>query len=101
MYAKIYGIVWMVVLLTAGVLFAAGLFTPIVTVAFGFLAFGLVFMGMMSVLPSTVGHHAPDQQVSMKQVPGFGAVVDTTSSAWRKIGAGLSAPSAARKANLH
>ena len=56
MLVRIYWSTWALVALAAGVLFAAGMFTMVTVVVFGFLAFGLTFMGMMNVLPSTVAH---------------------------------------------
>ena len=56
MLVRIYWSTWALVVLAAGVLFAAGMFTMVTVVLFGFIAFGLTFMGMMSVLPSTVAH---------------------------------------------
>lgn len=103
MYAKLYAIVWMVVLAAAGVFLAAGLMTPVVGVVFGFIAFGLVFMGMMSVLPATVGHNAPHAEAKANVGPAIGAVVDSTATKLRKIGAGLTASTATeiRKAKFH
>ena len=41
---------------SAGVLLLAGVFTMLTAVVFGFVAFGLVFVGMMCVLPGQVAH---------------------------------------------
>jgi len=42
-------------------MFLTGTMTMMAWVVFGFIAFGLVFMGMMGVLPATVvhAHHTP------------------------------------------
>jgi hypothetical protein len=56
MLVRIYWSTWALVALAAGVLFAAGMFTMVTVVVFGFIAFGLTFMGMMNVLPGTVAH---------------------------------------------
>ena len=45
--------------LTAGLFWVTGLMTPLVFVVFGFVSFGLVFMGMMCVLPASVSHPQP------------------------------------------
>ena len=45
-----------VVAIAALVLFITGNFTIFVGVVFGFIAFGLTFMGMMNVLPAMVSH---------------------------------------------
>jgi hypothetical protein len=58
MLAKIYGILWAAVAFSAGLLFVTGNFTLLTLVVFGFVSFGMIFMGMMCVLPSTVGHHS-------------------------------------------
>jgi hypothetical protein len=42
--------------LAAILLLVAGYFTPMVAIVFGFIAFGLTFMGMMGVLPSMISH---------------------------------------------
>ncbi len=56
MLTKIYTGLWIVVALTAGVTYLSGNLNMFVAVVFGFICFGMVFMGMMSVLPSTVTH---------------------------------------------
>jgi len=101
MYAKIYWLTWAVLLLAAALFFVAGLMTPFVGVVFGFIAFGMVFMGMMSVLPSTVGHNAPDYEMTVSHAPGFVPAAVKTTATVNKIGAGWSAPAGMRKANLH
>lgn len=59
MVTKIYGLIWALGVLAAGILYLTGNFTPTVNVLFGFLSFGAIFMGMITVLPLTVVHHAP------------------------------------------
>lgn len=59
MLTKIYAALWLIVALAAGTLFLTGNFTMLTAVALGFISFGLVFMGMMSVLPTSVAHPAP------------------------------------------
>ena len=59
MLTKIYGCLWAIFLIAAAVIFLTGNFTMFVGVVFGFIAFGMVFMGMMGVLPATVVHPAP------------------------------------------
>ena len=56
MLVKGYWMTWGVVGLAALLLFAAGSFTMLAGVVFGFIAFGLTFMGMMGVLPVVVSH---------------------------------------------
>ncbi len=57
MIVKIYALIWVLGLLTAGAFYVTGNLGPIMTVVFGFFTFGMVFMGMMGVLPETVTHH--------------------------------------------
>jgi Na+-transporting methylmalonyl-CoA/oxaloacetate decarboxylase gamma subunit len=59
MLVKIYGMLWVFGIVVAALFFLTGNLTPVVAVVFGFITFGMVFMGMMGVLPSTVGHNAP------------------------------------------
>ena len=59
MLVKAYWMTWGVVAVAALVFFAAGSFTTLTGVVFGFIAFGLTFMGMMGVLPVMVGHPTP------------------------------------------
>ena len=56
MLIRLYEISWLVFLLILGLVFATGYMTPMAVVVFGFIASGLVFMGIMGVLPSQVGH---------------------------------------------
>jgi hypothetical protein len=57
MMVKIYALIWVFGLLTAAIFYLTGNLTPLVQVVFGFLTFGAVFMGMMSVLPIETTHH--------------------------------------------
>lgn len=56
---KIYGMLWLAFFLFAAVLYAGGLLTLSAGVIFGFVAFGMVFMGMIGVLPALVSHPSP------------------------------------------
>ena len=62
MLVKVYWITWGVVGLAALLLFVAGSFTTLTAVVFGFIAFGMTFMGMMGVLPVAVSHPAPPKE---------------------------------------
>lgn len=55
---KLYWTLWAAIGTTALLLWASGNFTMMTLVGFGFVSFGMIFMGMIAVLPSTVGHHA-------------------------------------------
>ena len=54
MKVRSYMSLWFMVILTATILFISGEFSLLSGVIFGFIFFGLTFMGMMSVLPSIV-----------------------------------------------
>lgn len=62
---------WLAVGFVAGVLFLIGNFSMVTTVVFGFICFGLVFMGMMCVLPSTVGHNSSIGEKRSLETPQF------------------------------
>ena len=64
MLVKIYWTVWVVMAFGAAIIFGAGYFTAVVGVAFGFIAFGVVFMGMIAVLPAMVSHPAPRKRAA-------------------------------------
>ena len=57
MIVKIYALIWVLGLVAAGVFYLTGNLGPVAVVVFGFLTFGAIFMGMIGVLPSTVGHN--------------------------------------------
>jgi hypothetical protein len=54
MLTKIYFALWALYFVAGAVLFLTGSLTSITIVAMGFIAFGMVFMGMMAVLPTAV-----------------------------------------------
>ena len=66
MSPRTYGFLWTLVLAAAGVMWLAGVFTLLTVVVFGFIAFGMTFMGMMCVLPSTVAHSGPQKHQVQK-----------------------------------
>ncbi len=59
MIVKIYGMIWAFIAMAAAVTFLMGNFTELTAVVFGFISFGMIFMGMMGVLPSTLANHTP------------------------------------------
>lgn len=61
MLTKIYKLVWSIVAIAALILFLSGNFTSLAAVVFGFVIFGLVFAGMMIVLPHEVSHPTPNK----------------------------------------
>jgi hypothetical protein len=60
MLAKAYLYSWFVIGATFVLVFVSGNMTALALVIFGFIAFGMVFAGMMNVLPGTIAdaHHA-------------------------------------------
>lgn len=53
MSPKTYSLVWVAYAVVAAILWMGGVLSMFIGVVFGFVAFGLVFMGMMCVLPGT------------------------------------------------
>lgn len=51
---KIYIALWALYLLVVGAFYVTGNATPMAVVVFGFICFGMVFMGIMGVLPTAV-----------------------------------------------
>lgn len=58
MSTKTYTLVWAAFSVVAAILWLGGVFSMFIGVVFGFVAFGLVFMGMICVLPPAVSHPA-------------------------------------------
>ena len=56
MSPRTYWFLWILFAASAGILWLAGMLTMVAAVVFGFIAFGLVFAGMMCVLPGVVAH---------------------------------------------
>ncbi len=54
--------IWTVIATAATVVFLTGNFTQLTSVVFGFIGFGMIFMGIMGVLPATFSHHTPVKQ---------------------------------------
>lgn len=54
MLTKIYIAIWFLIAAAAAAFYVSGNLTEPVVVLFGFIAFGMVFMGMISVLPTVV-----------------------------------------------
>jgi hypothetical protein len=72
MFVKIYAGMWSVMLAAVLGLVLTGNLTMLTITALGFVSFGLVFMGMMCVLPSTVvhGHGHESETNSVSASPG-------------------------------
>lgn len=56
MSPKFYSYLWAIFFATAALIWVSGFFTLLTLLVFGFTAFGLVFLGMMCVLPGVVSH---------------------------------------------
>ena len=59
MFAKIYWYTWLIIGAFAGLMYVTGNLSTPAIVAFGFIAFGMTFAGMMNVLPYVITHTAP------------------------------------------
>lgn len=57
--AKIYGAIWILSILTFLVVFLTGLLSTITLIAFGMYIIGLLFIGMIGVLPSMTESFMP------------------------------------------
>lgn len=57
MLLKIYGMLWALMAVVALLFLVTGNFTIMTLIGFGFVSFGMIFMGMIAILPSTVVHH--------------------------------------------
>lgn len=71
MVLKIYGSIWILSILFVGVLYLAGLSAVMTGVVFGFLAFGLIWFGMLGILPILAEgeHHQAVEAVHAKPAP--------------------------------
>jgi hypothetical protein len=57
MTPKFYSFLWALFAVAVGVFWFGGAMSMFAVTVFGFVSFGLVFVGMMCVLPGVVGHH--------------------------------------------
>jgi hypothetical protein len=64
MLTKLYVLLWLAVALVAAVLLATGKLSLTGVVVFGFIAFGLTFMGMIGVLPTVAKDQAPNEHTA-------------------------------------
>ena len=82
MLIKTYWSLCVVFALSAGILLLGGVFTMFVAVLYGFIAFGLVFAGMMCVPPGVVAHPAIRQiKLLSPELVGTKIPAETTKSA--------------------
>jgi len=66
MLAKIYWYTWLAIGLVFALISVTGNMTDMVLVVFGFIAFGMTFMGMMGVLPVTIADHKPTAEPAIE-----------------------------------
>lgn len=59
MVLKGYIALWILGIIAAAIFYLTGNLTPFWKVMFGFFTFGAIFMGFLSVIPSTVFHGEP------------------------------------------
>lgn len=64
MTPKFYSYLWTVFAATALIFWLGGVFTMMTLVVYGFIAFGLVFTGMICVLPGLAAHPPAPAQPS-------------------------------------
>jgi hypothetical protein len=57
MSPRFYSFLWIAFFASAGIFFVSGNFSMLTATVYGFLAFGLTFIGMMCVLPSLTHEH--------------------------------------------
>lgn len=56
MLTKIYGLMWLLTAVAMGVFFITGNLGSTAIIVFGFIIFGLLYMGLISVLPFWATH---------------------------------------------
>lgn len=54
---RVYALVWVLGIFAAVAVYLTGYMDQFTAVAFGFATFGMIFMGMMGVLPVALTHH--------------------------------------------
>lgn len=53
---RVYETIWALIAIAVAAVLVTGNMTMLVAVSFGFVIFGMIFAGMMMVLPATVAH---------------------------------------------
>ena len=59
MSVRSYKLTWLLFLAIVALTFLTGNLTPIAGLVFGHILFGMIFMGMIAVLPASISHPAP------------------------------------------
>ena len=68
MIVRIYWSLWILTALSAVILFLVGGLSMVAAVVYGTIAFGLIFMGMIGVLPNLATHPSEAPAASPKPV---------------------------------
>jgi hypothetical protein len=55
---RIYGLIWLFVIAAAALLYLIGFLSPIVVILFGKVVMGLVFIGIIGILPMWAVHQS-------------------------------------------
>ena len=63
MSVRMYKLLWLAFAAVVGIFYVSGNLTLMAEVVFGFIVFGMVFMGMMVVLPTSISHPELKQSV--------------------------------------
>ena len=63
MSVRMYKLLWLAFAAVVGIFYVSGNLTLMAEVVFGFIVFGMVFMGMMVVLPTSISHPELEQSV--------------------------------------
>lgn len=66
MVVRVYWSLWALTAISVPVLFVAGGLNMMAAVVYGLIAFGLIFMGMIGVLPNMAAHPAEHKPASPK-----------------------------------
>jgi hypothetical protein len=61
MILKSYIAMWILGIVSAALLYFTGNLTPLMKILYGFFTFGAIYMGFLSVIPSTVFHGEPKE----------------------------------------
>ena len=62
--ARIYGLIWLFVAAIGAVLYLTGYLSPIVLILFGKIFIGLIFMGLIGLLPLWAEHQSSSKRRS-------------------------------------
>lgn len=86
MLAKIYWYIWLAIALVFALFSVTGNMTDMAWVSFGFIAFGMTFMGMMGVLPAMNAEHEPKREPAIKTAKARSAITVPIQHGARSVG---------------